>query len=74
MQILKQNHTTNNYKLEVENTTVDDVPCYEITLINTDYNNVIFQGHVDTYNVAFLHKLIKICSSEYNLNNEILFN
>ena len=55
--------TINNYKLEVEYTEVDEVRCYEITLIDTDYNSIIFQGHVDTYNKALLFKLIETCYS-----------
>ena len=55
--------TINNYKLEVEYTEVDEVRCYEITLTDTDYNSVIFQGHVDTYNKALLFKLIESCYS-----------
>ena len=56
-------HTVNNYKLEIEYTEVDEVRCYEITLTNTDYNSIIFQGHVDTYNKALLFKLIEACYS-----------
>ena len=55
--------TVDNYKLEVEYTEVDEVRCYESTLTDTDYNSVIFQGHVDTSNKALLFKLIESCYS-----------
>ena len=55
--------TVDIYKLEVEYTEVDKVRCYEITLTDTDYNSVIFQGHVNTSNKALLFKLIEACYS-----------
>ena len=58
-------HTVDNYKLEVEYTdTYEEYwRCYEITLTDTDSNSVIFRGHVDTHNKAFLFKLIEACYS-----------
>lgn len=58
-------HTLNNYKLKVEYTTINEEHwcCYEITLTDTEYNNVIFRGHVNTYDVALLFKLIETCYS-----------
>ena len=57
--------TTDDYKLEVEYTDANEEHwrCYEITLTDTDYNSVIFQGHVDTSNKALLFKLIETCYS-----------
>jgi hypothetical protein len=57
--------TIDNYKLEVEYTNANEEHwrCYEITLTDTDYNSVIFQGHVDTDNKALLFKLIEACYS-----------